>query len=60
MTGPENYAEAERLLKTAANHTTEEPGDMRIAEIAAMRAQAHATLALAASQLRSLAAEQAS
>ena len=43
MTGPEHYREAERLLDEAADTSTNE------AEAAiATRAQAHATLALAA------------
>lgn len=48
MTGPEHYAAAEVLLANAERHTTEDPGDMRIAEVSAATAQVHATLALAA------------
>jgi hypothetical protein len=59
VTGPEHYAKAEELLANADRHITEEPSDMRIAEVSAAAAQVHATLALAASQLRSLPAAQA-
>lgn len=48
MTGPEHYREAEVQLRNAERHNTEHPGDMRIAEISAVTAQVHATLALAA------------
>lgn len=48
MTGPEHYCAAERLLKNAVHHTTEDPADMRIAEVSAATAQVHATLAQAA------------
>jgi hypothetical protein len=48
MTGPEHFREAERLVDNAVHHTTEHPGDMRIAEVCAATAQVHATLALAA------------
>lgn len=48
MSGPEHYREAERLVDNAVHHTTEHPGDMRIAEVCAATAQAHATLALTA------------
>ena len=59
MDGPSHYAAAERLLENAERHTTEDPSDMRIAEVCAATAQVHATLAVAASQLRSLPAAQA-
>lgn len=48
MNGREHYLEAERLAVIAARHMTEDPRDMRIAEVAAWRAQVHATLALSA------------
>lgn len=48
MTGPEHYLAAERFAKRAAEHLTEDPADMRIAEIAMGIGQVHATLALAA------------
>jgi hypothetical protein len=47
MTGPEHYQKAERLLSNAVRHITEEPADMRIAEISAACAHVHAMLALA-------------
>lgn len=47
-TGPEHYRDAEQLLASAVRHITEEPNDMRLAEVAAWAAQVHATLALAA------------
>jgi len=59
VNGPQHYAKAEELVAHAERHTTENPGDMRIAEICAATAQVHATLAVAASQMRSLPAEQA-
>jgi len=59
MNAAEHFAKAEELVAHAERHTTEDPGDMRIAEITAATAQVHATLALAASQLRSLPAAQA-
>ncbi|MFI8301507.1 multiprotein-bridging factor 1 family protein [Streptomyces nigra] len=51
MNGPEHYREAERLLRLADDYQTE--GALAGAGVAAARAQAHATLALAA--VRSLA-----
>lgn len=48
MTGPEHYLEAEKCATQAAKHLTEDPADMRIAEIAMGIGQVHATLALAA------------
>lgn len=50
MNGAEHYREAARLAEIAARHITEDPRDMRIAEVSAYAAQAHATLALAAAQ----------
>lgn len=47
------------LVAMNERHNTEDPRDMRIAEITAATAQVHATLAVAASQMRSLPAEQA-
>jgi hypothetical protein len=52
-TGVEHYREAERLAEIAQRHTTEHPGDMRIAEVTAATAQVHATLAGAAAQAMS-------
>lgn len=59
MTGPEHFALAEELLGKVRSSWDGEYGESPydFAQIAA--AQAHATLALAASQLRSLTAEQA-
>lgn len=48
MTGGEHYAKAENFAAMAETHLTEDPADMRIAEIAMGISQAHATLALAA------------
>lgn len=45
MTTNNHRAEAERHLATAARHLTEDPGDMRIAEVAAVIGQGYATLA---------------
>lgn len=59
MNAAEHFAEAEKQLAHAERHNTEDPRDMRIAEITAATAQVHATLAVAASQMRSLPAEQA-
>lgn len=59
MSAIEHYAKAEELVATAERHTTEDPRDMRIAEVTAATAQVHATLALAGSQMRSLPATQA-
>jgi hypothetical protein len=42
---PAHRTEAERHLANAARHLTEEPGDMRIAEVAAWIGQGYATLA---------------
>lgn len=41
----DHRAEAERHLANAARHLTEEPGDIRIAEVAAQIGQGHAALA---------------
>lgn len=41
----DHRAEAERHLTNAARHLTEDPGDMRIAEVAAWIGQGHAALA---------------
>lgn len=48
MTGPDHYREGARYAAMAATHLTEDPRDMRIAEVAAWTAQAYATLALVA------------
>ena len=48
MRGSDHYREAEKLLATAQQHITEDPRDMRIAEVSAYAAQVHATLAQAA------------
>lgn len=48
--GPEHYAKSAHLAEVASRHITEDAADMRIAEVAAYAAQAHATLALAAAQ----------
>lgn len=49
VNGPEHYREAEKWLSTSHNHTDSgDVGDARIATHAALQAQAHATLALAA------------
>lgn len=58
MNAAQHYLRAEELVANAEHHTTEHPGDMRIAEICAATAQVHATLAVAASQMRSLPATQ--
>lgn len=54
MNGPQHYAEAERCLSWLADY---ERGSAAVTELLA-EAQVHATLALAASQLRSLPAAQ--
>lgn len=55
MTGPEHYRVSERLLDLAENHTdTRDPRDEELASIFTARAQAHATLALAAAQAATL------
>lgn len=59
MTAAELFAEAEQLAETARRHITEDPRDMRIAEVSAAVGQLYATLALAATQMRSLPAAQA-
>lgn len=71
MKGPEHFAEAERLLEGANEFTqyaerSDRDGNKESRDVAmwscdslVARAQVHATLALAASQLRSLAAAQA-
>ena len=48
MRGSDHYREAEKLLANAQRHITEDPRDMRIAEVSAYAAQVHATLAQAA------------
>ena len=45
--GAQHYEMAERYADMAHRHLTEDPADMRIAEVAAWTAQAYATLALA-------------
>lgn len=60
MTGREHFAEAERLLRVIRDKAPECMGRevvMSVNELLA-EAQVHATLALAASQMRSLPAEQ--
>ena len=68
MTGPEHYKRAEKLISGLNEmRAVLETGRASVAEVAAgsalingliAEAQVHATLALAASQLRSLPAEQ--
>lgn len=48
MTGAECYREAERHLANAARHLTEDPRDMRIAEVSAAIGNGYAMLAAAA------------
>lgn len=55
MDGPSHFAAAESCLKNLTHH---ERGSDTVRELLA-EAQVHATLALAASQMRSLPAEQA-
>lgn len=61
MTGAEHYAEAERLLRVIRDKAPECMGREVVMPISELltEAQIHATLALAASQLRSLPATQA-
>jgi hypothetical protein len=42
-----HYIDAELMVGNADRHVTEDPGDMRIAEVSAYCAQVHATLAVA-------------
>ena len=48
MTGPENYAAAERLAARAEDLASGDPGDQAAGQVLASAAQARATLALAA------------
>lgn len=45
MSASRHYAKAQHYLAEAERHLTEDPGDMRIAEVAAWIAHGHALLA---------------